>query len=117
LEETTGHEQRRSGRINLKIRVIVQGTSQSGHSILEETQTLDVSAHGTFLLLKTLVVVRQILIVRNCKTHEEMISRVVRVARNEAGEMAAGLAFMYPSARFWQIAVPPKDWSLQIRPT
>lgn len=117
MEEITVRKERRSGRINVRARVIVQGTSISGHSISEETHTLDVNAHGAFLLLKTPVVERQILIVRNYKTHEEQISKVVRVVRNEAGEMMAGLEFMYPSARFWRIAVPPNDWTPQIQPT
>ena len=114
MEEIT---QRRSGRITLRIRVVVQGTSITGDSILEETYTLDVNAHGALLLLKTPVVARQILIVRNYKTHEELISKVVRVVRSEAGEMAVGLEFMYPSARFWRVAIPPKDWTPQMQPT
>jgi hypothetical protein len=116
MEENTCVEQRRSRRIMLSVRVIVQGTSPTGTPILEETQTVVVNAHGAFLSLKAPVAVGQVLTVRNLRTEEEMFCKVARVVRNEAGDKAVGLEFVYPSARFWRIAFPPKDWSPQPQP-
>jgi hypothetical protein len=110
MEEKTCTEQRRSQRVVLSVGVIVQGTCLSGAQIREEARTLVVNAHGAFLPLQSPVAVGQVLSVRHNKTNEERFCKVARIVKYEVGETAVGIEFLYPSPRFWRIALPPRDW-------
>jgi hypothetical protein len=102
---------RRSQRVCLSLPILVfrDGPGKKGAS--EETQTLIVNAHGALMRLALTVEMGQLLRIKNAKTLEELVCRVVHLGPDLSGKREVGIEFEDASPRFWRIAFPPSDWS------
>jgi hypothetical protein len=111
--------QRRSQRLLLRIQVIANRQTPQGESKIEQTETLAVNAHGALILLNPPVDENEQILVKNTKTNEEQMCRVVYQGLTEAGRLQVGVEFTSPSPNFWRVAFPPEDWASygkEIRP-
>jgi hypothetical protein len=91
--------------------VVVSGEGADKRPFYEETYTVVVNAHGALILLEAIVRVGQSLTLRNAKSQEEVLCRVVDLNSSRTGQAEVGVEFLQPSPRFWHIAFPPVDWS------
>jgi len=105
--------QRRSQRVMVRVSVIVLAEGADKKSISEETRTVTVNAHGAMILLGLKVSIGQLLTLRNSRTGEEVVCRVVYVSPHESEKRQVGVDFMNPCPRFWRISFPPPDWTTQ----
>ena len=96
----------------LRVGVIVAGQKPGGTSFVEQTTTVVVNAHGALVLLKETVHNGQVLRIRNAKTGEEQGCQVIETGRHADGEAQVGIEFLEPAPRFWHVAFPPDDWSI-----
>ncbi|HYL85650.1 MAG TPA: hypothetical protein VE263_15550 [Candidatus Angelobacter sp.] len=103
--------QRRSQRVLLAIRVLLEGRRSNGQPFKEEAQTVVVNAHGALILLVKNVDVAQPLTIRNLKSGEQVRCKVTNVGAVHDGKREIGIEFAEPSVRFWRVAFPPEDWS------
>ena len=103
------HERRRSIRVRIVMPVTVRGTT-GAQQFEEQTQTIDVSAHGCTVHLAAQVVRGQEVSVVNPKTTEELSCTVITVGPADGSAKEIGLEFSKPAPRFWRMAFPPEDW-------
>jgi hypothetical protein len=102
---------RRSQRACLKLPIIAIRELPGASAASEETNTLIVSAHGALIELTLTVAVGQQLRIKNSKTMEELVCRVINIGGSQSGKREVGVEFEVPSPRFWRIAFPPADWT------
>jgi hypothetical protein len=102
---------RRSQRVCLSLPIVVIRKGPGTNAASEETQTLIVNAHGALIQLALTVELGQLLGIRNGKTLEQLVCRVVHLGPDRTGKREVGVEFEEPSPRFWRIAFPPADWS------
>jgi hypothetical protein len=102
---------RRSQRILLAVHVVIGGYLPSGAPFAEESITQVVNAHGALILMKQMVTVGDSLRLRNVKTGEEVVCKVVDIGERIDHKCGVGVEFIQPSPRFWRVAFPPDDWS------
>jgi hypothetical protein len=102
---------RRSQRVCLRLPVTVLRKGPGANVASEETYTLMVNAHGALLQLALTVEVGQLLSIKNTKTMEERVCRVVHSGSELTNKREVGVEFEVPSPRFWRIAFPPADWT------
>ncbi len=107
---TEKSNRRRSQRVLLGLPVTVIGQAPDKKPLEEQTRTLVVNAHGALVLLGMKVSLGMQLTLRNGKTNEEVVCRVV-FAGQQPGRAEVGLEFLKPTPHFWHIAFPPADWS------
>lgn len=100
---------RRSTRVLLSLPVLVQGETDGAGSMLEETDTLVVSAHGALITLAMPVELGQGLLLKNQKTQEEQPCTVVYLGALVEGKTPVGVEFSRPAPHFWPIEFPQKD--------
>jgi len=103
--------QRRSQRLLLRIHIVAQRRSGQLDSKPEETETLAVNAHGALILLKPPVEEAEEILIKNPRTDEEQLCRVVYQGLTEAGRLQVGVEFTAPSPNFWRVSFPPEDWA------
>jgi hypothetical protein len=103
--------QRRSQRVMLAVRILVDGDRLGGQRFSEEAETSVVNAHGALILLAEKVALGQSLSVRNIKSGAELQAEVVDVGAFIDNRFEVGIEFLEPSPRFWRVAFPPEDWS------
>ena len=101
---------RRSERVLLQVRVVVQTTGRDGKKIEEETQTSVVNAHGGLLKLQMTVQVGQPILLINVRSKMLQSCKVVRVETSFGGQSAVAFEFEQRSPHFWPITFPPEDW-------
>ena len=102
---------RRSGRIELNVPVVIYRAPGEGPPFYENTQTLVVSAHGALVPLKALVATKQKLLLQNTNSGEQQECRVVSINNELSGPCMVAVEFTQPSPRFWRVAYPPSDWT------
>jgi hypothetical protein len=102
---------RRSQRVCLSLPILVFRDGPGKNAASEETQTLIVNAHGALMRLALTVEMGQLLRIKNAKTLEELVCRVVHLGPDLPGKREVGIEFEDASPRFWRIAFPPSDWS------
>ena len=102
---------RRSQRVYLSMPVVVYKEGPEPNRSFEETRTLAVNAHGALILLRLAVPLGQLLTLKNAKTQQELVCRVVYLGPYHAGKTEVGIEFERPAPKFWHIAFPPADWS------
>ena len=102
---------RRSQRVCLKLPIVVLREGPGTNVASEETQTLIVNAHGALIQLALTVEIGQLLGIKNTRTMEELVCRVVHLGLDQSGKREVGIEFEQPSPRFWRIAFPPSDWT------
>lgn len=105
--------QRRSQRVMVKVSVAVLTQGADNKSISEETRTVTVNAHGARILLSLKVSIGQMLTLRNLRTREEVLCRLVYLSPHQSEQREVGIDFVKPSPGFWHISFPPPDWTTQ----
>jgi hypothetical protein len=105
--------QRRSQRVIVKVSVVVLAQGPDNKPISEETRTVTVNAHGARILLGLKVSTGQMLTLRNLRTREEVLCRVVYLSPHESEQREVGIDFVKPCPGFWHISFPPPDWTTQ----
>jgi hypothetical protein len=100
------HENRRSTRILLNIRLVVSiNACEAG----ETAQSWIVNAHGGLIVGSTIANAHEI-IVMNPRTQMSRRCKVVRVESLQDGRFLIAFEFYQPSPEFWGVESPPSDW-------
>jgi hypothetical protein len=103
---------RRSQRLFLQVRVVVEGNLPNKSPFSEETHTIVVNAHGALVEMGVSLDQGLIVILQNLRTTEKIECRVKLVTRAGAGKFNTALEFTKPNPGFWHISFPPEDWSV-----
>jgi PilZ domain len=99
-------ERRRTMRVMLSVPLRVTGHSQTGEKFTILTQSHTVSLHGASLELDAGVVLGEVLLLENEKTHERVEGKVVAIRRSRDGKTYVGVEFTTPEPNFWHMAFP-----------
>jgi hypothetical protein len=110
--ETTSNK-RRSQRLFLQVRVVVEGKRLNQSPFNEETHTIVLNAHGALVEMSLSLEQGQIVSLRNVRTTEKSDCEVKLVTPAGAGKFNTALEFTKPNPGFWHISFPPEDWSLR----
>lgn len=114
LRSVKRREIRRSQRVRVSVDVEVFWGDANNLAASEKTKTFVVSSHGALIPLRRNVEINELFRLRNAATHEEIACRVIDLKRADPSGMSnVGIEFVEPAPRFWHIAFPPEDWSLQ----
>lgn len=103
---------RRSERILLQVRVIVEIEMERERPVRLEAFTLVVNAHGGLLEMGLRVTTGQRLVLDNPSAGRREACKVVGVRKSRDGQLAVAFEFVNPAPQFWPIAFPPVDWHL-----
>lgn len=101
--------QRRSQRLLLRVQVVAQRRFGQADSKPEPTETLAVNAHGALILLSPPVEEIEQILIKNTKTNEDQMCRVVYLGSMEADRLQVAVEFTTASPNFWRVAFPPED--------
>jgi len=110
-----GISQRRSQRLLLRVHVTAERRAGQPSTKSEPTETLAVNAHGALILLTPPVEDTEQILIKNARTSEEQLCRVVYQGLTEAGRLQVGVEFLTPAPNFWRVSFPPEDWAASIR--
>lgn len=102
---------RRSQRLFLQVRIVMEGRVARNPNFSEMTRTVVVNAHGALVEMSVAPEQGQTLNLKNCQTNESQESKVVLVTAGESGKFNVALEFTAPNPGFWSISFPPDDWS------
>jgi hypothetical protein len=116
LKRIPPSRQRRSSRVTISIPIEVIHQGPKNEIIVEETQTLSVSAYGAGIALKTAQRVGQTVVLIHAQSREELLCRV-RSTRPipKSTNHEVGIAFEQSAPTFWHINFPPEDWDPSVR--
>lgn len=106
-----GISQRRSQRLLLRVQIVAERRAGQPDSKPEPTETLAVNAHGALILLVPPISDTEQILIKNARTSEEQLCRVVYQGLTEAGRLQVGVEFLTPSPNFWRVSFPPEDWA------
>jgi len=101
---------RKSQRAAIQIEVSISGYNSGGVRFTEDTETVEISALGGSVILRTTVHKGQRLVLSNPKTKVE-VECIVANIEVKGAERLIGLAFNVPNQPFWPINFPPAGWS------
>jgi hypothetical protein len=104
---------RRSQRLLLQVRVVVEGKLANKSPFTEETHTIVLNAHGALVEMTASLDQGQIVTLRNIRTTEKSECEVKLVTRTGGGKYNTALEFTKPNPGFWHVSFPPEDWSLR----
>lgn len=102
--------QRRSQRLLLRVQVVAERRAGQPSAKSESTETLAVNAHGALFLLTPPVDDTEPILIKNLRTDETQMCRVVYQGSMEGGRLQVGVEFISPSPNFWRVSFPPEDW-------
>jgi hypothetical protein len=102
---------RRSQRLFLQVRVIVEGRLPDQKPLNEDTHTVVVNAHGALVEMTAALDQGQIVVLRNVRTGERIDCKVMLVKPVTGGKFSTAFEFVHPNPDFWRISFPPEDWS------
>jgi hypothetical protein len=103
---------RRSQRLFLQVRVVVEG-KLANKPFSEETHTIVVNAHGALVEMTISLDQGQVVTLLNMRTSEKIECAVKLVTRADAQKFNTALEFTNPNPGFWRISFPPDDWTLR----
>jgi hypothetical protein len=103
---------RRSERVQLQIRVVVETEVEKGKLVRLDAFTLLVNAHGGLLEMSLKVLMGQELLLTNPAVGVKQPCRVVGVRSSQDGLFAVAFEFDSPTPQFWPVALPPSGWGL-----
>jgi hypothetical protein len=109
MEITAG--KRRSQRLFLQVRVVVEGTLPNKKPFSEDTHTIVLNAHGALIELGVSLDHGQTVTLQNVRTGDRTDCTVKLVTPAEAGKFNTAVEFSKPNPGFWRISFPPDDWS------
>jgi hypothetical protein len=96
--------------LEVEVRVVVPRGNEKPSP--EMTKTIMVSANSALIPLRMVVVVGEILTLRNVLTRQEVSCRVVEIRFNhDSKRTETGIEFIEPAPRFWSIFFPPEGWN------
>lgn len=98
---------RRSQRLFLQVRVILEGKLANQSPFTEETHTIVVNAHGALVEISVPLDQGQILSLQNLRTGEKIDCTVKLVTPKEAKRFNTAIEFTKPNPDFWRISFPP----------
>jgi hypothetical protein len=101
---------RRDQRVHLEMPVRVYGYGTDKRPFVQETRTVNVSAHGARIVLTATVSPEQKIILTNMKTREDVVCRVVHLQSARSKRTEVGIEFIHDAPRFWHMAFPPRNW-------
>ncbi len=101
---------RRSQRLFLQIRIVVEGTLPDKSPFREQTQTLVLNAHGALVEMATQLDPGQIVTLQNVSTGESIECTTKHATPVGPGKLSTAFEFSHPSPEFWHISFPPDDW-------
>ncbi len=102
---------RRSQRLFLQIRIVVEGKAPGKPAFEEKTRTIIVNAHGALVELGAAVEQGQTLVLKNSLTNEKQASIVKLVSAGEGRNFNVAVEFATPNPGFWGVNFPPEDWT------
>jgi hypothetical protein len=114
--ETTP-SRRRSQRLYLQVRVLIEGKLTNKSPFSEETQTIVVNAHGALVEMNSCPDQSQSVTMQNLRTTEKIDCTVKLVTPAGPGKFNAALEFKIPNPGFWHISFPPEDWAVRYAET
>ena len=112
MEATTGR--RRSQRLFLQVRVVVEGQLPNKSPFSEETHTIVVNAHGALVEMKVSLDQGQIVTLHNVRSSEKIECTIKLVTPAGPGKFSTAFEFITPSPEFWHVSFPPDDWSARL---
>jgi hypothetical protein len=101
-------ERRRSQLLLLVLPLVVRFQGTQSKAALEDTSTVDVSAHGASMYLATKVVLGQVLTLMNPNNWDERDVCVSRIGSSDGAVTQVGIDFGQPAPEFWPLAAGPK---------
>jgi hypothetical protein len=101
---------RRSQRLFLQVRVLLEGKVGNQKPFSEETQTVVVNAHGALIEVSVALDQGQSVALKNKVTGETIECTVKLVSAAAAGKFSTAFEFAHPNPDFWRISFPPEDW-------
>lgn len=101
-KEPKQSEQAASEEEPAEVPVVVYGWSKNHGSFKEETFTINISAGGALVYLKTKLEIGEGCVLLNRATHKEKEIRVVRAEQDATGETRVAVEFKRPDAEFWK---------------
>jgi hypothetical protein len=104
---------RRSQRLFLQVRVVVEGKLANKSPFSEETHTIVVNAHGALVEMSTPLDQGLLVSLLNMRTSEKTECAVKLVTPADARKFNTALEFTKPNPGFWRISFPPDDWNLR----
>jgi len=107
---STSSTKRRSQRLFLQIRIVVEGKIAGKSAFEEKTRTIVVNAHGALVELGVSMEQGQTLTLKNSQTNETQEAKVKLVSAGESGKFNVALEFTAPNPGFWSVSFPPDDW-------
>ena len=111
MDATTA--KRRSQRLFLQVRVIVEGKLSNKSPFSEEAHTIVVNAHGALIEMGQSLDQGQTVTLRNVRTSETIECKIKLVTPAGTGRFSTAFEFIKPNPDFWRISFPPEDWSLR----
>ncbi len=105
-------ERRRSQRVLLTIKILVEAEGRNGEWGHTDAYTLAVSAHGGMLETGMHVVEGQNIHIVIPVTGAKQPCKVVRVQRIQPDQYTVAFEFDSPQAKFWPVVAFPLDWEL-----
>jgi hypothetical protein len=102
---------RRSQRLFLQVRVVVDGLLPDQSPFSEETHTIVVNAHGALVEMRISLDPGQTVKLQNVRTSEKIDCTVKLVKPAEGKKFSTAFEFTTPNPDFWRISFPPEDWS------
>jgi hypothetical protein len=111
METTTSR--RRSQRLFLQVRVIVEGKLGNKTPFREETHTIVVNAHGALVETSASLDQGQVISMQNVRTAEKIDCSVKLVTSVGPKKFNAAVEFTKANPGFWRISFPPEDWSVR----
>ncbi len=111
MEPTPGR--RRSQRLFLQVRVVVEGKVAGKPPFSEETHTIIVNAHGALVEMATAIDQGQTVSMKNVRTGEKIECNVKLVTPAGVGKFNVAFEFTKPNPDFWRISFPPEDWAVR----
>jgi hypothetical protein len=109
--EPPSKQRRRSQRLFLQVRVVVEGRLPDKSPFREETHTIVVNAHGALVEMNVSLDQGLTVTLSNVRTSEKTECTVKLVTPAEAKKFNTALEFTKPNPGFWRISFPPEDWT------
>jgi hypothetical protein len=104
-------KRRRSQRLFLQVRVVVEGKLANKSPFSEETHTIVLNAHGALVEMGLALDQGQAVTMLNVRTSDKTECTVKLVTPAEAKKFNIALEFTKPNPGFWRISFPPDDWT------
>ncbi len=101
---------RRSPRLFLQVRVLLEGRQATQEPFSLEAQTLVVNAHGALIEVGTALKQGQTVTMKNVRTGEAVQCTVKLVSPAPDGKFSTAFEFAQPNPNFWRISFPPEEY-------